>query len=84
MARANMMGWVMLVVVVMALYVGKAQGFPCIYDCASEQAQEHGGSAWSFISLCYDLCSSNSFFSANEAPQWEYASNSLQLGGSKQ
>ncbi|RZC89513.1 hypothetical protein C5167_027051 [Papaver somniferum] len=60
MARANMMGWAMLVVVVMALYVGKAEAWPCAYDCAVEHAEEHGGSWSDYIVQCVGECREHS------------------------
>ncbi|KAI3880879.1 hypothetical protein MKX03_032704 [Papaver bracteatum] len=56
MARANMMGWAMLSVAVMALYVSKAEGWPCDLDCAKEHAQEQGGSVASHLAECFLLC----------------------------
>ncbi|MCL7033736.1 hypothetical protein MKW94_014412 [Papaver nudicaule] len=64
MARANtIMGCAMLLVVVMALYVGKAQGATgvCIYDCAREHAAEHGGSWGYYLPECGGLCLQGSF-----------------------
>ncbi|RZC89512.1 hypothetical protein C5167_027050 [Papaver somniferum] len=56
MARANMIGWAMLLVAVMALYVGKAEGWPCQLDCAREHAQEQGGSVASPLMECFGAC----------------------------
>ncbi|KAI3895012.1 hypothetical protein MKW92_036799 [Papaver armeniacum] len=56
MARANMMGWAMLVVVVMALYVNKAEAWPCAYDCAREHAEEHGGGWLGYVPECVGDC----------------------------
>ncbi|KAI3910933.1 hypothetical protein MKW98_022620 [Papaver atlanticum] len=53
MARANMIGWAMLLVAVMALNVGKAEGWPCQVDCAKEHAQEQGGSVMSHMFECF-------------------------------
>ncbi|KAI3989729.1 hypothetical protein MKX01_009221 [Papaver californicum] len=75
MAGANMMGWAMLLVVVMALYVGKAQAGLCIVDCSQERAAERGGSAWSYAVECFNACSDNSFVQvpAKPSPQLEKA-----------
>ncbi|KAI3895015.1 hypothetical protein MKW92_036802 [Papaver armeniacum] len=56
MARANMIGWAMLLVAVMALYVGKAEAWPCQLDCAREHAQEQGGSVASHMWECFGAC----------------------------
>ncbi|RZC90310.1 hypothetical protein C5167_031020 [Papaver somniferum] len=60
MARANMMGWATMLVVVMALYAGKAEGLFCIDDCAREHAQEKGGSMRQYLWECGVECNSNS------------------------
>ncbi|KAI3962354.1 hypothetical protein MKX01_005356 [Papaver californicum] len=46
MARANIMGWGMLVVVVMALYVGKAEELFYIENCVSESKTTPALKAW--------------------------------------
>ncbi|KAI3859052.1 hypothetical protein MKW98_008697 [Papaver atlanticum] len=60
MAGANMMGWAMLVVVVMALYVGKAEAWPCAFDCAREHAEEQGGNWWDYAVQCTGECRDHS------------------------
>ncbi|MCL7044418.1 hypothetical protein MKW94_025613 [Papaver nudicaule] len=58
MARgANMMGWAMLVVVVMALYVGKAQGATgvCAVDCTREKKTGWGDLVYAAIG-CFGEC----------------------------
>ncbi|KAI3895011.1 hypothetical protein MKW92_036798 [Papaver armeniacum] len=60
MARANMMGWAMLVVVVMALYVGKAEAWLCAFDCATERAEEHGEGWVGYIPECFGACREHS------------------------
>ncbi|KAI3910934.1 hypothetical protein MKW98_022621 [Papaver atlanticum] len=60
MARENTMGWAVLVVVVMALYVGKAEAWPCAYDCARERAEEHGGGWLGYIPECIESCREHS------------------------
>ncbi|KAI3880880.1 hypothetical protein MKX03_032705 [Papaver bracteatum] len=62
MERANIISWVMLVVVVMALYVGTAEAWPCAYDCAKEHAEQHGGSRWGYVPECMELCLHHSWF----------------------
>ncbi|KAI3871859.1 hypothetical protein MKX03_014979 [Papaver bracteatum] len=68
MARANMMGWAMMLVVVMALYAGKAEAWPCALDCAKEHAQEHGGSVVSYLPDCFGDC--------RDGSGWSYPTNS--------
>ncbi|KAI3943048.1 hypothetical protein MKW92_000058 [Papaver armeniacum] len=63
MARANMMGWAVMLVVVMALYAGKAEAWPCALDCAKEHAQEHGGSVVSYLMDCTEDCRNGSGWS---------------------
>ncbi|KAI3907542.1 hypothetical protein MKW98_016186 [Papaver atlanticum] len=63
MARANMMGWAVMLVVVMALYAGKAEGLFCIDDCAREHAKEHGGSMVKYLLDCGEECRNNSGWS---------------------
>ncbi|MCL7040524.1 hypothetical protein MKW94_005816 [Papaver nudicaule] len=54
---ANMMGWAMLLVVVMASYVGKAEGATgvCIYDCYQEK-NPSGAEAAAAVVQCYAEC----------------------------
>ncbi|MCL7033531.1 hypothetical protein MKW94_022111 [Papaver nudicaule] len=69
----NMMGWAMLVVVVMASYVGKAQGWNsgiCAVDCVR---QKHPKTAWEITTAgieCYGECL---HYSVKPSPQLQKA-----------
>ncbi|MCL7033532.1 hypothetical protein MKW94_022112 [Papaver nudicaule] len=72
MARgANMMGWAMLLVVVMALYVGKAQGATgvCAVDCTREKKPGWGDLVYAGIE-CFGECL---HYSVRPSPQLQKA-----------